>query len=261
MTYQWYLASIEMSLPFLQTFPREIRDLIYTFVLADPNGIITLSPWSIEVAQSFSILRTCKQIHRECKEIIWEHKGLKLRELPVLKSKLEKRIAILGEAARWHILIQLEVLDWDELEWVERSLAAVAGSLHKLHGITIKASKERPQTVEEYEDILDLRENGEIVDGRLYQEYPGNASTDKGYRTWMINTSWPRLSPWAKRKWLAEMLIDSTDTGKLLHRIHDKFGGQLYIDGVLCLKDGKQILKGLKLDSRDGELKIIPRHR
>ncbi|CAD6444808.1 4be93348-e508-4881-88cd-6a9821626906 [Sclerotinia trifoliorum] len=250
-----------MSPPFLQTLPREIRDSIYTYILGSPDGVITFLPWSIEVARSLSILRTCKQIHRECKDVIWKHKGLRLRESTQLEYKLENIYSMLGETARWHILIQLEVLDWDELEWVGRSLASIAGSLQNLHGITIKANKERPQTVEEFEDILDLRENGEIVDGRLYQEYPGIPSADKEPRTWMINTSWPRLSPWAKRKWLAEMLIDTADTRKLLYGIHNKFGGRLYVDGVLCLKEGSQTVEDFNLDARDGEIKIIPGRR
>ncbi|KAG4033958.1 hypothetical protein MFRU_004g04530 [Monilinia fructicola] len=250
-----------MAPPFLQIFPREIRDIIYTYILAGSDGIITLSPWSIDVVRSLSMLRTCKQIHRECKDIIWAHKGMSLREFPGLGSKLEDLYLSLGGKVRWHILIQVEVLDWDELEWIERSLAVAAGSLAELHGITIKASKERPQTVEEFDDMIDLRENGEIVDGRLFQEYPSRYFTNKEPRTWNVNTSWPRLSPWAKKKWLAEMLIDTTDTGKLLYKINHTFGGQLYVDGMLFLKEGKQIAKSLKLDPRDGEVTIIPRRR
>lgn len=274
-----------MSPPFLRTLPREIRDLIYTYILAGPDGTITLLPWSIEVAQSLSILRTCKQLHRECKDIIWEHKRLSIREFPQLGSKLKNIHPILCGTKRWHIIVQLEVLDWDELEWVERSLSAAPTSLREPHAITIRASKERPQTTQEFQDFLDLRSNGEIVDGRLVLEYPRASSNDflnpksrkwivderlllpdlpssrRSYQTWMINTSWPRMSPWAKRKWLAEMLIDTTDTRKLLYRIHNTFGGRLYVDGVLCLKEGKQIVKNMKLDSRDGELTIIPGHR
>ncbi|QSZ36890.1 hypothetical protein DSL72_006773 [Monilinia vaccinii-corymbosi] len=250
-----------MSPPFLRTLPREIRDIIYTYILAGPDGIITLLPWSIDVVRSLSMLQTCKQIHRECKDIIWEHKGMSLREFPRLGSKLENLYSLLGDKVRWHIFFQVEVLDWDELEWIERSLAAAAWSPEKLHGITIKASKERPQTIEEFDDILDLRENGEIVDGRLFQEYPSRSYTNKGFRTWNISTSWPRLSPWAKKKWLAEMLIDTTDTRKLLYKMNNTFGGQLYVDGGLCLKEGKQVVKDLKLDPRDGEITIIPRRR
>lgn len=249
---------IDMSPPFLQTLPREIRDLIYADIFAGPDGTITLIPWSPEVAQSLSILRSCKQIHRECKDIIWKHKGMSLREFPGLASKLED--TLLGRKSRLHLNIQLEVLDWDELEWVERSLAAAArsGSLEKLHGITIKANKERPQTIEEYEDFKDLRENGETIDGRLFKQHPG-FSVKQRYCTWMINTSWPPMSTWAKRKWLAEMLIDTANSGELLLKIHNKLGGQLYVDKMLCLLNGKQLVKDLKLDPRDGEITIIPR--
>lgn len=50
--------------------PREIRDHIYTDIFADSSNAITLSPWSIEVTRSMAILRTCKQVQRECKVYI-----------------------------------------------------------------------------------------------------------------------------------------------------------------------------------------------
>ncbi|PQE27405.1 hypothetical protein CJF32_00000371 [Rutstroemia sp. NJR-2017a WRK4] len=172
--------------PFLTTLPREIRDHIYTYILASPDGSVTLSPWSIDIARSLSILRT--------------------------------------------------------------------------------SSKERPQTVEEFRDVIQLRENGETVDGRLFQAYATGSRDERASRLpsqWdmVVNTAWPRLSPWAKRKWLAEMLLDPADTTHLLHKLHSLFPGELYIDGILFLKDNKQVVNFPRLDPRDGEIKILTEKR
>ncbi|KAJ5041327.1 uncharacterized protein L3040_005872 [Drepanopeziza brunnea f. sp. 'multigermtubi'] len=47
-----------MPLAFLQVFPREIRDQIYTHALSTQSGAVTLSPWTVEVAKSLALLRT-----------------------------------------------------------------------------------------------------------------------------------------------------------------------------------------------------------
>ncbi|KAM3089490.1 hypothetical protein ACMFMG_001078 [Clarireedia jacksonii] len=254
-----------MSPPFLKTLPREIRDLIYTYILASPDGSVALSPWSVDVARSLSILRTCKQIHRECKDIIWQHKGLALRNHVQLSRKFKVKQSISDRSGRkWSLFLNMEVLDWDELDWLCRGLQPIASTCaaNPPTTITIKASKERPQTVEEFRDVIQLRENGEIVDGRLFQAYTTGSRSERASRLsskWdmVVNTAWPQMSPWAKRKWLAEMLLDPADTTQLLFKLHSLFPGELYIDGVLFLKDKKQVVDCLRLDPRDGEIKIL----
>lgn len=255
-----------MSPPFLTTLPREIRDLIYTYILASPDGSVTLSPWSVDVVRSLSILRTCKQIHRECKDIIWQHKGLVLRKHVQLSRKFKVQQAISDRlGAKWSLFLNMEVLDWDELDWLCRGLQPITSTYtaNPPTTIIIKTSKERPQTVEEFRDVIQLRENGEIVDGRLFQAYAtgsriGNERVSRLSSKWdmVVNTAWPRLSPWAKRKWLAEMLLDPADTTHFLYQLHSLFPGELYINGVLFLKNKKQVMESLRLDPRDGEIKI-----
>jgi hypothetical protein len=136
------------------------------------------------------------------------------------------------------------------------SLKALASwsQIGSLKSITLVTDSDRPRTVEEFQDALVLRERGETVDGRLYREAP----------TWtnmFINTGWPRFSHWGKQSWLKEMLLDPSGIEELVKEIHEYFGGELWIDGALYLKDRVIVRKGITLNPRDGEIKIIPAQR
>jgi hypothetical protein len=242
-----------MTLRFLEVFPREIRDQIYTFILASPSGAVTLSPWTVDVARSLSILRTCKQVHRECKDIIWHHNALHVRQPTQLYQKLQS----LGKRQQIRrirqLQIGLELLDRDELEWMLGSLKALPEwcRLGRLESITLAAEWDKPRGIAEFKEVLDLRKYGECLDGRLYQD-------SRTFTRMVCNTGWPGFSHWGKQRWLREMLLDPSGINELLKEIHDLFGGQLYVDGLLCFKDRAQIVHGFKFDPRNGEIKIFP---
>jgi hypothetical protein len=241
-----------MPLGFLEVFPREIRDRIYTYVLASPSGVVTLSPWTLEVARSLSLLRTCKQVHGECKDIIWLHNGLSLREPTQLFQKL-KTLGMNRHVRRIRQLkLTLELLDRDELEWISASMKALGDwcRLGRLELITITAAWERPRGLAEFKEILNLRKYGEPLDGRLYRD----SST---WTRMIMHTAWPRFSHWGKQRWLREMLLDPSGIEELLRDIHHIFGGMLYVDGRLCFRDLVQI-DAANLDPRNGEIRIVP---
>jgi hypothetical protein len=241
-----------MPLPFLVIFPREIRDQIFTYVLTNSQGEVRLYPWTVDVARSLSILRTCKQIHRECKDIIWEHNNLNIRDPCQLFQRFNNQSRLKHTGRIQHVKICLELLDRDELEWMRASLKALAiwSQTGSLKSITLVTDSDRPRTVEEFQEALVLRESGETIDGRLFREAP----------TWtkmFLNTGWPRFSHWGKQSWLREMLLDPSGIEALVKDIHDFFGGELFIDGILCFKDRKMIRKKMGLNPRHGEIKII----
>jgi hypothetical protein len=241
-----------MTRPFLEVFPREIRDQIYTFVLASPSGVVTLSPWTLEVARSLSLVRTCKQIRRDCKDIIWLHNGLKLREPTQLTHKLNDLWKFRSVKYVQHLKIYLALLDRDELEWMSTAFQALAGWSRNgsLRSITLTAVRDRPRSVDEFHEELDLMIHGVPVDGRLYRE--SSART-----TMVINTGWPQFSHWGKQMWLREMLLDPSQTYEFLKKMHDTLRGELWVDGVLCFKDQKQVVQAFNLDPRDGEVQFI----
>jgi hypothetical protein len=116
----------------------------------------------------------------------------------------------------------------------------------------ISATWEKPSTVPEFKEILALRKDGEPMDGRLYLLTPSS------YTRLHINTGWPRFSHWGKQRWLREMLLDPSGIDQLLEEIHSIFGGQLYVDGLLCFQDGMRTRLTIDLDPRNGEIKIVP---
>src|SRR3954470_9573935 len=99
-----------MPKPFLEILPREIRDQIYTLVLASPSGVVSLLPWTADVARSLRLLRTCKQIHRECKDIIWQHNRLTVREPTELFQMLSASVRHKEYRKPREISISVEVL-------------------------------------------------------------------------------------------------------------------------------------------------------
>ena len=242
-----------MVLSFLEVFPREIRDQIYNYVLASSAGTVTLSPWTVEVARSLFLLRTCRQVHRECKDIIWLHNKLNLQD----PTQLYQKFKTLGK--RRHVrklrklTICLEIMDRDELQWMMKSLEGLkewcrAG---KLESITLSTVWEKPRGVAEFKEVLSLHTYGESIDGRLYQ--------DSSAWTWMnIDTGWPRFSHWGKQRWLKAMLLDPSGIEELLEKIHNLFGGRMFVDGILCFMDGRQY-KACNLNPRNAEVMILPR--
>lgn len=258
------INSTAMLRPFLEVLPREIRDQIFTYVLASPSGSVTLSPWTFSTERSLRLLRTCKQIHRECKDIIWFHNGLTIREptdfLHTIGIELNRRDMLWKRTMFLHdlnISISLELLDRDELEWIISALPAVA-RWSKLRNqetfqsttITISSYSERPRCVSEFEEFIDLRDSGSKVDGRLYR--------DNMLCTGLQITSiWPPFAHWGKHKWLREMLLDSSNINNLVKDMHGIMGGELWVNERLCFKDQAQLLEDMALDPRDGEIKMI----
>jgi hypothetical protein len=251
-----------MPLTFLEAIPREIRDQIYTYVLASSTGALTLKPWSGVIAKSLNnLLRTCKQIRRECKDIIWHHSGLSItsHEPTQLYQKFDAEINQRGRIClRRHMTIYLELLDRDELEWMAASLAPLRNLclLGRLEMITLVASADRPTCLKEFMEYIDLRINGRPLDGRLYRD---SAMDPSNHLQLIMNTGWPNFSPWSKQKWLRSLLSDPSGANVLLKEIHDIFGGELYINGKLLLQEHVQKMELINFDTRNGEIKIVPR--
>ncbi|KAG9238410.1 hypothetical protein BJ875DRAFT_48101 [Amylocarpus encephaloides] len=234
--------------------PREIRDQIYVDILASSSNTVTLSPWTVKVSRSMTILRTCKQIQRECKEIIWAHNGLRLREPTQLFGRFKELLDVDDVLKIEHVEITLELLDRDELEWMISALRAFKAlpKSGSLKSISLIAISDRPRGMEEYREELDLICLGDYVDGRLFGGGPGADG-----KSLIFKTSWPHFSHWGKHRWLREMLLDRSDTTPLLQELRSMFVGELYIDGVECPDGMTQPL--CDLNPRDGEIKIISR--
>jgi len=71
--------------------------------------------------------------------------------------------------------------------------------------------------VEEFQEALVLRAQGETVDGRLYKEAPNG--------TWMFIPSVAALLTLGKAEWLREMLLDPSGVEELVKGVHEYFEG------------------------------------
>ncbi|KAG9247761.1 hypothetical protein BJ878DRAFT_532392 [Calycina marina] len=235
-----------MPATFLEVLPREIRDQIYTYVLATPSGKVSLIPWSYDVARSLSVLRVSHQLQRECKAIIWLHNNLSLRPITQLSTHLT-----LPPHARpvEHVKMALELLDGDELEWAASAIPSLLG-WGKVRSITMSSNWERPRNISEFQQELELRRGGVAVDGRLYHGVVWG-------RNMKIITGWPRFCHWGKQNWLREVLLNVEMVGGLLASMHAQVGGEMWVDGRLCFKDRRQLVEDVRLDPRKGEVKMI----
>ena len=153
--------------------------------------------------------------------------------------------------------MHLEMLDRDELEWFLQSAPALLeyGQKGKLLEVTLVTSFSKPAGLKEFLEFMELREYGEVVDGRFFLEKNTRTKT-------VITTGWPRFSHWGKQRWFKEMLLDSNGILEILQEIHRLFGGRLYVNGCLCLENGKQVGEGINgcgFDPRNGEIRIEPR--
>lgn len=88
---RWHTNSLETPFPNHRTFPYilppEIRNRIYDLVLSSESGYLTLSESQLHIQPRqyrihscevddiqeirLSLLRTCKVIHAECKDLLW----------------------------------------------------------------------------------------------------------------------------------------------------------------------------------------------
>lgn len=234
---------------FFASFPREIRDQIYTHILESPVGSISLQPWTVEVARSLSVLRVCRQMHRECKDIIWLHKGLLLRQPTDIYKKLS-HISTMRRNRMRSLAIDLEVLDRDELEWVASGLSYLH-DFPRMEDITLQSAWESPRDLREFKAVMQLRNGKERLDGRLFR-IARSTPFSVNYMT-----GWPPFSSWGKQRWAKRMLSDSVGLDKVLKVIHDMFGGELWVNGVLCFKDKRQVAP-CNLDPGNGTIRIIP---
>jgi len=248
-----------MGKHFLRDLPPEIRDQIYTHVLATTaTGIIDLRPWTIAVERSLSLLRTCKQIHRECKDLIWQHNGMALRDdHNQLFDRLSKLYAVDSPPRYVTIVMNLELLDIDELAWACRGLKAILNwpSQVKVHRIHMSTQFDQPRGVSEFTTLLHIRANGELLDGRSSWV---SRHTSSNQETLGLQTVWPAFSHWGKQRWFKEMLLNNSDPRRLLEDLRMSLGGKrICVEGPMqSLQSCSKTWLPTKLDARNGSLSI-----
>lgn len=280
-----------MPINFLTDLPLELRDKIYVYALGSPAEInpvplfcqvnrtrdrlrksLRYSPSRTTATNEngttiyLSLLLTCKQIRSECKDLIWFHNGLQVtrRQKTELSWKLEHYLEFETFHRIRHLIIRLELLDWDELEWLYQSLQSFTGFAKngKLQSVQLLAKTDRSTHLQDFLYIGNLRKDGLRIDGRWYRASHLAGQRARCERKFVINTGWPRVSNEPKQRWIRELLVnDQGATEVLLEGFNNMFGGELYVDGCLCFKDRRKIKEAITWDPRDGSIEIRPERR
>lgn len=159
-----------------------------------------------------------------------------------------------GGDGTFHIDVAMELLDRDELEWFKSGLPAIKTHSRdadaRKFAITLHTHSERPRCMQEFEDCVRMRASGKKVDGRLYRE-------EASATGWDITSIWPPFAHWGKQNWLREMLLDNGGVEGLLGEMHGVVGGEMWVDGRVCFRDGVRLVEELGLDPRDGEVRMV----
>lgn len=146
---------------------------------------------------------------------------------------------------------------------MHQSLKAFVILVHEgsLESIQLISTSDRNRQPKEFHALRNLKMHGEQLDGRWYRAASilGDQFARQGI--FAINTGWPRVAHSGTQNWLRETLLDPDQILLLLHEMHKIFGGELYVDGLMCYKNHAKVAEGYRLNPRDGEITIWPGRR
>ncbi|KAE8445598.1 hypothetical protein EG329_013231 [Mollisiaceae sp. DMI_Dod_QoI] len=274
-----------MISPLIDGLPREIRDQILLYVLASPTGYVSLIeadnddwPWRhlkeplkivptssdgailYDMKISLSVLRICKQIYYECKDILWKHNVLRLQRPVDLTSFL------VWDTLCRQLSCQLQSVELKFDLFVPRKFAATQGALQTL----VRWS--RSGTLKKFCLIFTKRVNRRTGHDESFQEVLGRwrglpvwgttpppsisdcekymallrslGSTDKGFASGVqkkvvLDTGLSTRTPLEKLMWLNRW--SPLHPGWFAEELNHAVGGELYMDGMLCYKDGVKV--------------------
>lgn len=275
-----------MKTPLINALPREIRDEIFQYVLASPTGYISLVeaanddnwPWRHlkeplkivptlsdgtmleDVTISLSILRVCKQIYHESKDILWKYNALRIQRPADLKSfmvwdSLSYQLGrhLQSVELRFDLFVPRKFADTEKAlhtftEWSR------TGTLKKFCLVFTKRVNRRTGHDESFQEVLG-RWRGlpvwgatpppSISDCEKYMALLRSLnSPEKGFargveKKMVLDTGLWTRSPLEKLMWLRRWLPFHPQW--FAEELNHAVGGELWMDGILCYKDGVKI--------------------
>ena len=285
-----------MTLHLLRDIPREIRDQIYSCVLASPSGCVSLQSAQPTFAQPYfndtprvnivpvdpesyenldsepvirlTLLRICSQIHLEARHALWRHNSLAfpLRQSLYSHSRLlDPRFSYRIESVHLGVSFFQDGASLQHpnaLRWAAPSSAvegvlkifgqwAREGSLRSLT-LVILPEHDADRGMALLNKLLESR--GPVGHPGIMQRNPLEVSSYKAYlaelekagsylpkhlkRKMVLNTSWDALDTIEKSAWFKERAAFQPQG--MIREIHDKFGGEFWMDGKLCFRNYEQ---------------------
>ena len=266
----------------LLELPRELRHQIYVEVLSSPTGYLIPSPltslYSLEkqrfLLQPFdtlsystsnhgrillNIILTCKQIHQEARDIVFETNTWAISTTRrVLFGWQFKGLDINLGCRMRHVCLDICLSDRSFLENTTEALRVLSkwahegGNLKTMTLYVIRDYKEmmRVLNIRAFGEPLEPFHNGYLdpnAGHKLYHEYLAVFRKSWG----QFDTQWAG----ARRKLdlrMGHIITEPCvgDPSAMVKEMHDAFGGELWFNGKLCYENGKEILQPFKLDSQ-----------
>ena len=254
---------INMSSKFLDDLPQEIRTQIFSYVLA-PTGRIIIKQTSrtptihsypalfTDAKVSLSLLQTCRQIYEEAKDVLWTDN--------ILCFHLSKSIGGPEDGAVFlrnnsHLSRNVRIIDLRftpgpfDLANLDKFFQLLAewklGVLREVW-FTISGMGIMSMFGEAvWEQALKGRTRPNIgLISTLFDTLGLAGNKERGYlrhirRRLNIELGIRHSSSKARREWFG--VHPPADCEETLMVLHQCFGGDLYMDGVLCYKEGIQL--------------------
>jgi hypothetical protein len=266
------LPALTMGLHFLEDFPREIRDAIYFHVLVSPTGLVNLVvrwddkdkpiPGRLRIqphakdgdpvklrkqAINLSLLRTCKQIHEEAKNLFWEQNKIHLFGPGQLLGSFQGLDVGLSLKIRY-LEIDIDVRTIAVVKQISEALETLGRWSREgnLKEVTIALVVRNPSQVASrvVESLLDLRSHSRSR--LMYQDFLTvlkEAGGNDGYLTKVMrrivfDAYWRRGRSLPKH-W--QLGIECKNPMPVVKDIHDAFGGEFWMDGLRVFKDQVEV--------------------
>jgi hypothetical protein len=202
-----------------------------------------------------SLLQTCKQIYQEAKDVVYEQNTLALLGPDQLLYEFRELDKAISHRVR-NIWLAVNLADRSQLKSTARALEVLsiwAQQSGSLRNVTLCVSSGNTAM----HDLMDLRLFGESettftgefnqnVGAKLFQQYLK-----------VLRNSWGKYDgQWAGVKRRLELRIGYLKDLAIYHpkelveELHKAFGGELWIDGRPCYKDGIEIVQPFQRDFR-----------
>ncbi|TAQ83838.1 hypothetical protein B7494_g7838 [Chlorociboria aeruginascens] len=260
-----------MATSFLDKLPREIHDHIYEYVLAPsghaiygytllsrgvflPHGYLQgnqiFPEWPHEAPYTepinLGLIRTCRQIHGESKDVFWQKNAIHLSTTATFVNRLPKSPEFSRLVAQHVQHVQLDInLDQPaQVQFLNHSLVRLSDWSRRGDLRTVILNI--PVGISLFEMYLRSTRGREVGFSRASLEVlkPALAQLSTVERKLYLGTGFSGLSIESQQAFLAEF---STESAQYILDLNQIFGGDLFVDGFMCYKNGVWIQNGFEL--------------
>lgn len=267
---------------------------IFSIMPWDMRQEITLESHTGARSLDLSLLRVSKALNRECKDLLWGRNTFVYKPFEVFRHSegaSEKGLGPLACARR--VAMHVDMTIGRDIDAVVMGLEALgywskSASLEEVTVIVVnersKPFQERDPTVEKemahkasLEKVIRFRTGNLLTHLRglqaveisergkeCFQEYLSAFRDARDgclagiKRKMVVNTNFGMLTSQGRYKYLKEAFMDPN---LLMTELNEAFGGELWIDGRLCFRDGERMRKAFQVSMDEDFSEALEAHR